>query len=43
MGIKYKKPPIVEALCEFQFISDRPLDLTLHGLIYEKYTGRGMG
>jgi len=36
MGRKYKNPPIVEALCEFQFISEQPWDLTLPGLIYEK-------
>jgi uncharacterized protein (TIGR04255 family) len=36
MGKKYKNPPIVEALCEFQFISDQQWDLTLPGLIYEK-------
>ncbi len=36
MGKKYKNPPLVEALCEFRFISDEPWDLTLPGLIYEK-------
>lgn len=36
MGRKYKNPPIVEVLCEFQFISGQPWDLTLPGLIYEK-------
>ncbi len=37
MGKKYKKSPIVEALCEFHFISDdESWDLTLPGLIYEK-------
>jgi len=36
MGRKYKNPPVVEALCEFQFISEQPWDLTLPGLIYEK-------
>ena len=39
MGKKYKNPPVVEALCEFQFISDKPWDLTLPGLIYEKVKG----
>lgn len=34
MPRKYKKPPIVEALCDVQFISDAPWDLTLLGLIY---------
>ncbi len=39
MGKKYKNPPVVEALCEFQFISDKEWDLTLPGLIYEKVKG----
>ncbi|MCD6238372.1 MAG: TIGR04255 family protein [Thermotogae bacterium] len=36
MGKKYKNPPVVETLCEFKFIPDRPWDLTIPGLIYEK-------
>jgi len=36
MGKKYKNPPVVEALCEFQFVPGQPWDLTLPGLIYEK-------
>ncbi len=36
MGRKYKKPPVVEALCEFQFMPGQPWDLTIPGLIYEK-------
>jgi len=36
MGRKYKNPPVVEVLCEFEFISEQPWDLTLPGLIYEK-------
>lgn len=36
MSKKYKNPPIVEALCEFQFISGQPWDFTIHGLYYEK-------
>lgn len=36
MGKKYRNPPIVEALCEFQFLSDQTWDLTLPGLMYEK-------
>lgn len=36
MRRKYKKPPIVEALCEFQFIPNQPWDWTIPGLIYEK-------
>ncbi|MBU4231421.1 MAG: TIGR04255 family protein [Desulfobacterales bacterium] len=28
--------PIIEALCEFQFLSDQPWDLTIPGLIYEQ-------
>lgn len=36
MGRKYKNPPLVEALCEFQFIPQEPYDLTIPGLFYEK-------
>lgn len=36
MGRKYSNPPIVEALCEFQFIPSQPWDLTIPGLLYEK-------
>ncbi|MDI6802850.1 MAG: TIGR04255 family protein [Bacteroidota bacterium] len=36
MNRKYKNPPIVEALCEIQFISEKPWDLTIPGLFYEK-------
>lgn len=33
---KYKNPPIIEALCEFQFGPDSSWDLAMPGLIYEK-------
>ncbi len=33
---KYKNPPVVEALCEFQFITTQPWDMTIPGLMYEK-------
>ena len=36
MGKKYKNSPIVEALCEFQFIPSHPWDMTIPGLFYEK-------
>jgi len=36
MGKKYKNPPLVEALCEFQFISSQPWDITIPGLVYER-------
>jgi len=36
MGGKYKNPPIVEALCEFQFVPAQPWDLTITGLFYDK-------
>jgi len=36
MGKKYRNPPVVEALCEFQFIPTRTWDMTIPGLIYEK-------
>lgn len=38
MNRKYQNSPIVEALCEFQFEPkpDKPWDLTVPGLVYEK-------
>ncbi len=36
MNRKYQNPPIVEALCEFQFEPCLPWDLTVPGLVYEK-------
>lgn len=36
MRRKYLNPPVVEALCEFQFIPRQPFDLTIPGLFYEK-------
>lgn len=36
MSRVYKKPSVIEALCEFRFNQDRPWDLTIPGLIYEK-------
>lgn len=36
MGKKYQNPPIVEALCEFQFEPDSSWDLAIPGLVYEK-------
>ncbi len=36
MQKKYANPPIVEALCEFQFISTEEWDMTIPGLIYER-------
>ncbi len=36
MARRYKNPPVVEALCEFQFVPSQPWDLTIPGLIYEK-------
>ncbi len=36
MTKRYKKCPITEALCEFQFISKEQWDFTIPGLIYEK-------
>ncbi len=36
MPKRYNNPPIIEALCEFQFDEDVPWDLTLIGLIYDK-------
>lgn len=36
MSRKYKSPPIVEALCEFQFEPDTSWDLVMPGLIYDE-------
>lgn len=36
MGRKYKNPPIIEALCEFQFSPSSPWDLAIPGLVYQK-------
>lgn len=36
MGKIYKNPPIIEALCEFQFEPDSSWDLVIPGLIYEQ-------
>ncbi len=36
MARKYKNPPIIEALCEFQFTPSSPWDLAIPGLVYEK-------
>lgn len=36
MPKRYNNPPIIEALCEFQFDEDVQWDLTLIGLIYDK-------
>jgi len=33
---KYRKPPIVEVLCELQFEQDSPWDLATTGIIYDK-------
>ena len=33
---RYKNPPIIEALCEFQFESSTSWDIAIPGLIYEK-------
>lgn len=37
----FNKPPLIEALCQFQFIpaADRPLDSTVPGLMYARIRG----
>ena len=35
MGKKYKNPPVIEAVCEFQFGPSSPWDLAIPGLVYE--------
>jgi len=36
MGRLYENPPLVEALCEFQFESSQSWDWTIPGLVYDK-------
>lgn len=36
MTRRYGKPPITQAICEFQFVSDKTWDWTIPGLIYTK-------
>ncbi|MBI5190539.1 MAG: TIGR04255 family protein [Nitrospirae bacterium] len=36
---KYKNPPLVEALCEFQFEAGEPFDNTIPGLFYAEIKG----
>jgi uncharacterized protein (TIGR04255 family) len=36
MGHTYTNPPILEALCQFQFIPDQPWDWTVPGLLYDR-------
>jgi len=36
MGRQYKSPPIIEAICEFQFDPTSPWDVTIPGLLFEK-------
>lgn len=39
MPRRYGKPPITQAICEFQFVSDKVWDWTIPGLIYPKISG----
>lgn len=36
MGRRYGNAPVVEALCEFQFVPSVPWDLTFPGLVYDR-------
>jgi uncharacterized protein (TIGR04255 family) len=36
MSKKYETPPIIEALCHFQYRQNTSWDLTIPGFIYEK-------
>lgn len=36
MAKTYANPPVIEALCEFQFIPNQPWDITVTGLLYER-------
>ncbi len=35
MGVRYKTPPIIEAVCEFRFEPTSAWDMTIPGLVYE--------
>lgn len=39
MGRIYGNPPLIEAVCEFQFEPSQPWDWTIPGLIYDKVKG----
>lgn len=36
VGRQYKSPPIIEAICEFQFDPASPWDVTIPGLVYDQ-------
>lgn len=36
MGRLYENPPLIEAVCEFQFEPSQPWDWTIPGLVYDK-------
>lgn len=36
MGEILKNPPLVEAVCEFQFVPESKWDWTIPGLLFEK-------
>lgn len=36
MRHRYRKPPIAEAVCEFQFVGTREWDWTIPGLVYQE-------
>ncbi len=36
MSRKYRNPPVLEALCEFQFVPSQPWDMTIPGFLYER-------
>ena len=38
MSRKYVSAPIVEAVCEFKFSKDTPWDLTIPGMMYQKFS-----
>ena len=40
MGRKYRKPPVVEAICEFRFQPGKPWDLSFYGRISEQLRTR---
>jgi uncharacterized protein (TIGR04255 family) len=35
----YKNPPVIEAVCEFKFTPEQPVDITVIGLFYDKIRG----
>lgn len=40
MARTYSKPPLIEVVCDFKFLSSQPWDWTIPGLFYERIRDR---